>query len=153
MNVKIYNGQNGKGYLIIGIIEEEGGLFMLSLIPYKCPFSYFLGIPCPGCGMTRAFSSLFQLDIEEAFYYHPLFPLVIFLLIAYFLTKFRLISVSARTKKLTIGISCTMFFGVYFIRLFSGSEIVQFHFSTSVLGEILHSILIVAHTDFVHYIA
>ena len=28
MNVKIYNGQNGKGYLIIGIIEEEGGYFM-----------------------------------------------------------------------------------------------------------------------------
>jgi hypothetical protein len=41
-----------------------------------CIFKHTLGIPCPGCGMTRAFIHLFHLDIEGALYYHPLFFLV-----------------------------------------------------------------------------
>ncbi len=44
-----------------------------------CYFKATLGIPCPGCGLTRAFFSLFKGDPASAFFYHPLFlmaPLV-----------------------------------------------------------------------------
>ncbi|MFD1900312.1 DUF2752 domain-containing protein [Enterococcus termitis] len=41
-----------------------------------CVFKNIFGIPCPGCGMTRAFIHVFQLDLKGAFYYHPLFWLV-----------------------------------------------------------------------------
>lgn len=44
-----------------------------------CLFRRILGIPCPGCGMTRAYLSLLHLNITSAFFYHPLFwcvPLV-----------------------------------------------------------------------------
>lgn len=41
-----------------------------------CIFKLITGIPCPGCGMTRAFTHFFLGNIHEAFYYHPLFWLV-----------------------------------------------------------------------------
>jgi hypothetical protein len=44
-----------------------------------CLFKLLTGLPCPGCGMTRAYLHLFQGDIVGAFYFHPLFWLVPFL--------------------------------------------------------------------------
>ncbi len=44
-----------------------------------CYFKATLGIPCPGCGFTRAYLSLLKGDLVSAFFYHPLFftaPLV-----------------------------------------------------------------------------
>lgn len=38
-----------------------------------CIFQHFLGISCPGCGMTRAFISALRLDFKAAFAYHPMF--------------------------------------------------------------------------------
>lgn len=38
----------------------------------RCVFLDFLGFPCPGCGMTRAFFSLLRLDFAAAWGYHPL---------------------------------------------------------------------------------
>lgn len=43
----------------------------------SCIFKIVFGIPCPGCGMTRAFKFLLQGDINNAFLMHPLFALVI----------------------------------------------------------------------------
>lgn len=53
------------------------GVFLLD--GNLCIYKRALGIPCPGCGMTRAFISLAKLDIRSAFYYHPLFILPMFL--------------------------------------------------------------------------
>jgi len=33
----------------------------------SCVFKEIFGVPCPGCGMTRAFLSLMKLDIYGAF--------------------------------------------------------------------------------------
>lgn len=51
------------------------------LLDFGCPFRKLLGIFCPGCGMSRAYLSLLQLDIAKAFYYHPLFLMPIIWLI------------------------------------------------------------------------
>ena len=38
-----------------------------------CPFRWATGVPCPGCGMTRAYLALARLDFRAAAAYHPLF--------------------------------------------------------------------------------
>ena len=38
-----------------------------------CPFRNFTGIPCPGCGMSRAWFAMLRLDVAAAFRYHPMF--------------------------------------------------------------------------------
>lgn len=38
-----------------------------------CVFQRFFGIPCPGCGMTRALLAVLRLDLKAAFFYHPMF--------------------------------------------------------------------------------
>jgi len=49
---------------------------VLSRVPL-CPMKNLLGIPCPGCGMTRAFFALLDLDLSSAVAFHPLAPIVI----------------------------------------------------------------------------
>ena len=36
-----------------------------------CLFKALIGIPCPACGMTRAYTALLSLDPAKAFYYAP----------------------------------------------------------------------------------
>lgn len=38
-----------------------------------CPIRNATGIPCPGCGMSRAWLAVLGLDFPEAFRYHPMF--------------------------------------------------------------------------------
>ncbi len=40
---------------------------------FSCPMLELLGIPCPGCGMTRAWRALLRLDLSAAFRAHPMF--------------------------------------------------------------------------------
>jgi len=44
--------------------------------PTICPIALVTGVPCPGCGMTRAASALIRGDIALALDYHPLIPLI-----------------------------------------------------------------------------
>ncbi len=39
---------------------------VLNYYDVSCVFLTFLGIPCPGCGMTRALISIFNMDIIGA---------------------------------------------------------------------------------------
>ncbi|TYQ18026.1 UNVERIFIED_CONTAM: uncharacterized protein DUF2752 [Acetivibrio alkalicellulosi] len=56
--------------LLIGSISIVAGFITDRSV---CLFLNFTGIPCPSCGMTRAFISLFRGDLAGAFNYHPLF--------------------------------------------------------------------------------
>lgn len=50
---------------------------------FQCPLYYVIGIPCPTCGMTRAFDALIHLDLNQALYYNPSFILVIVVVIVF----------------------------------------------------------------------
>jgi hypothetical protein len=41
-----------------------------------CPFRALTGHPCPGCGMTRAFSAIAHGDLWQAVLYNPFSPLL-----------------------------------------------------------------------------
>ena len=47
-------------------------LFVLWLFLTGCPLHRLTGLPCPGCGMSRALIRLAQFDLAGAWYYHPL---------------------------------------------------------------------------------
>ena len=59
-----------------------GILFIILDIIYVCPFNYYFHIPCPGCGMTRAFKLILQGNILESLQYNLLaLPLFIFIIL------------------------------------------------------------------------
>ena len=42
-----------------------------------CPIAFWLHVPCPGCGLTRASLRLLQGDLRGALAYHPLVPIAL----------------------------------------------------------------------------
>ncbi len=42
------------------------------LVGYHCPFKAIFHIPCPGCGMTRAFLSLLSGNLQASWVWHPM---------------------------------------------------------------------------------
>ena len=46
-------------------------LFMNMVLHTGCIFTYITGLPCPGCGLTRAGILLLTGDIKGAFYMNP----------------------------------------------------------------------------------
>lgn len=51
--------------------------------PIECIFLSLTGLPCPGCGMTRALLSAVTLNFKSAFSYHFMFWSVPILYICY----------------------------------------------------------------------
>lgn len=55
-------------------------------ISFKCVFKELLGISCPGCGLTRSFRAIINLDFIAAFRYNilgiPLFVSIILIAIS-----------------------------------------------------------------------
>ncbi len=56
------------GVLIAAILY----LRIITVSGIGCPIRYVTGIPCPGCGMSRAAFALLRLDFAEAFVAHPM---------------------------------------------------------------------------------
>ena len=88
---------------------------------YKCPFYSLLGIPCAGCGMTRAMKALFDFDINKAFRLHCLFPIPIIWAAYYFLKKIFNWngSIPKTFETILLAISLTLFIARWLLILFS----------------------------------
>ncbi len=92
---------------------------IMGILGITCPILFMTGISCAGCGMTRAWLSLFRLDFRAAFYYHPLFWLPALIMILFLLDK--------KTFKQWYWLWAALFLLVYAIRMFAGQgEIVVF---------------------------
>lgn len=104
---------------------------VLHFINIGCPILYFTGIPCAGCGMTRAWLSALHLDFASAFHYHPLFGLVPILPVIFHLYHTGKIKKGIFYRLFSVII--LIFIIVYFIRLFNPEDtIVKIHTSNSV---------------------
>ena len=103
-----------------------------------CPFRFFFGISCPGCGMTRALLAALHLDFAAALSFHPLFFLLPLFLLGYYLDPW--IDWSRHTFLFIFGI--VLFVGVYLIRLLVLHDpVVAWHPSSGVLLSPFFSLL------------
>ena len=57
---------------VIALGLAAGGTALVVFGPPVCPTALFLGIPCPGCGLTRATLALLCGDLGTALHFHPL---------------------------------------------------------------------------------
>lgn len=100
-------------------------LIVIVCLGLSCPIRSLTGIPCPGCGMTRAWKAALRLDIITAFRYHPMFWSVP-VLMAYCLFDGKLL----RPRWLNVGLLGLIVLGtvIHYIAVllafFSGNPIV-----------------------------
>lgn len=95
-------------------------LVVLLAFHIPCPVKWLTSLPCPGCGMTRAYLALIRLDILGAFRLHPMFwsmPI----LVAYFFKDYHLF------KKKWLNNGILILIGIGFIIQWIAKLI--FHFS------------------------
>ena len=59
--------------------------------PVLCPMALLLGLPCPGCGITRALGHATHGLFREAFEFHAIWPLILGYLV--FLWIYKLVEV------------------------------------------------------------
>ncbi len=104
----------------IGIVVLTAALLYISGI--GCPILRYTGIPCLGCGMTRACICLVQGKWEEAFYYHPMVYLMPFCVAV----LFRMEKFSKKQIKCMTAVVIFLFAVTYMYRLLDpGNEIVK----------------------------
>lgn len=125
----------GKGLIKIIIFLAVSGIILL--VFYHCPFLHFFGIPCPGCGMTRALLSAVRFDFREAFYYHPLYGVVIAAVIYMLLKHTGKIKISKAVENKLLLAVCILFIAVYIVRFIAGSDVVSADLKNSVVYKML----------------
>ena len=66
---------------IVGAAFLHTGLATLGLPGWPCPVRHGLGIPCPGCGLSRAITALLQGDWETSLALHAFAPFFLLTLV------------------------------------------------------------------------
>lgn len=104
---------------------------------YHCPIKSIIGLSCPTCGITRAIICAVQLNFEKAFHYHMLWPIVPIGFIFYILYELKIIKINKKVLLSIAYIICIINLVYYFYRLFSGSNIVYFDFTESLIYKLI----------------
>lgn len=94
-------------------------LFILVYIKYLgCPIRHFFGVPCPGCGLSRAYLAFFSGDIGGAFACHPLFPVVVPVIFLFLHNDVFHFHIGKKASYLIAVLIITLFISVYIVRVF-----------------------------------
>ena len=106
----------------LGILLMICGVYYAVTYVTGCPIRFFLGISCPGCGMTRAWVAVLHLDFAEAFTLHPLFPLAPLIAAAFVFGDW----IDFSRFRWAVVLIAVLFIAVYLIRLifFPGEPVV-----------------------------
>ena len=95
-------------------------LYMTVMVKLRiyCPIRHFTGIPCPGCGMSRALGCLLRLDLEGSLRCNPsLLPCMAALFVLVNRETCLLEKVSMRFKDIIIALGMGFTVAVYIVRM------------------------------------
>ena len=96
-----------------------------------CLIVFFTGCSCPGCGMSRALFHALCFDFSEAFYYHPIWPLVPLFAVSF---SWAYLKGNNKVKNITVAVFVSALIVTYCIRLVIGpEEIVALNFEKSII--------------------
>lgn len=108
-----------------------------SLSGIGCPIKFTTGVSCAGCGMTRAWRHILQLDLAAAFHFHPLFWTVPVIVVLFFL-KERF----PHIFRVAVCIAAALFIAVYFVRMFDhGCDIVVFEPKSGMFYRVVRNLM------------
>jgi hypothetical protein len=99
-----------------------GGLLIWAILSLftgtLCWIQAVIGLPCPGCGLTRATYALFTGQVAEALVWHPLVfvALMLFPYLGVRYTVFKQKPVRSAEKYILLGI-CVLFIVVFIVRM------------------------------------
>lgn len=124
--------KHGAKFLLLAVV-----FVLILLLFYHCPFHMLFGVPCPGCGMTRALITALKGDFVSAFLYHPLWPLLLPVGIYAALLFFEHLSVPMHRQNVYLILFAGIMILVYTVRLAVGDPIVNIDFESSVFGRLL----------------
>jgi hypothetical protein len=118
--------QRALGWATLGAAGLHIGLVTAGLPGWSCPFRHALGIPCPGCGFSRAVVALWHGDINLSLTYHafavPMLLFAGFLILASLLPHHPRDWLITRTANLehrwaVAATGLTLLFGYWLVRL------------------------------------
>ncbi len=103
-------------YIVVAAALLAGWSLYSLAGPSGCMIKAVTGLPCPGCGLTRAYVALFHGHFRDAFFYHPLFPVVLLIGACVAGKQLPLLS-SLVSNERWWGMIFAAFSGVYIIRM------------------------------------
>ncbi|MBN2605585.1 MAG: DUF2752 domain-containing protein [Bacilli bacterium] len=103
-------------YIFFFIFLYVSYFFIFHYGETNCIIKRTFGIPCPGCGMTRALIYLVSFDFKNAFFYHPLVFMMPFIIIVFLYQDTKLFWNLAHSK-IAIGMIIALFIIVYIVRM------------------------------------
>ncbi|MBC8029170.1 MAG: DUF2752 domain-containing protein [Pyrinomonadaceae bacterium] len=68
------------GFVLTGALGLNFALFSLGLPGWECPFFRLTGLPCPGCGLTRACTLLLKGEVQASIEFHAFAPIFVVLI-------------------------------------------------------------------------
>jgi hypothetical protein len=68
------------GLVLTGALALNVALFSLNLPAWQCPFFRLTGVPCPGCGLTRACMLLLRGQVQASMKFHAFAPVFLVLI-------------------------------------------------------------------------
>lgn len=120
--------------LIIGLLY-----LALSLLLVGCPLRFLTGIPCPGCGMTRAVWHALQMDFASAWYYHPLFFLTPMMILLFLFESY----LPQKLIRSSWGLIIALFLLTYLLRiLVFHSEVVRIDIRSGAVLRLFYNIFV-----------
>ena len=93
------------------------GLWLMGIL-VGCPLQRLTGIPCPACGMSRAWSCVLHFQFRQALQYHPLFWLAPWLVDLIFRDSLYQHPAEKKYRQWSLAIVSTAMIAVYLWRVF-----------------------------------